>query len=199
MQQAELPHGSDVKGIYPSGASYWTRTAEIQTQQADGSSMSFFLKVTHSETGKAMVSGEYKSMETLHATVPYLTPKPYGWGTFATDSNIHFFLCGFVKMDDDLPDSEILAAGLADLHTKAVSPTGDYGFYVPTLQGTIPQYTEWTDSWEVFFSESTRLVMQNEEKSQGSDPELQELCHLVSTAPLAWFATTLESNCLVRV
>lgn len=42
---AELPQSTRIQGIYPHGASYWTRTAEIQTEQADGSSLSFFLKV----------------------------------------------------------------------------------------------------------------------------------------------------------
>lgn len=32
-------------GAFPHAASYWTRTAEIQTNQADGSSQSFFIKV----------------------------------------------------------------------------------------------------------------------------------------------------------
>ncbi len=41
----ELPEGSQIKGIFPYGASYWTRTAEIQTEQADGTPRSFFLKV----------------------------------------------------------------------------------------------------------------------------------------------------------
>ena len=43
--ETELPEGSQIKGIFPYGASYWTRTAEIQTLQADESSQSFFLKV----------------------------------------------------------------------------------------------------------------------------------------------------------
>ena len=132
--------------------------------------------MTQNETGKAMVSGEFVSMKTLHDTLPYLTPTPYAWGTYAADPNVHFFLCGFVEMDDDLPDVNALAAGLAELHTKGLSPNGKYGFPVPTLQGTIPQYTEWTDSWEEFFTRSIKLVMDNEERSQGSDPEVQELC-----------------------
>lgn len=45
LTMSELPNGSEVKGIFPFGASYWTRTAEIQTKQADGASLSFFLKV----------------------------------------------------------------------------------------------------------------------------------------------------------
>ena len=41
----ELPQGSRIKGISPCGASYWTRTAEIETEQVDGTQLSFFLKV----------------------------------------------------------------------------------------------------------------------------------------------------------
>lgn len=43
---AKLPEGSIVKNIRPYGASYWTRTAEIETRQPDGADLSFFLKVS---------------------------------------------------------------------------------------------------------------------------------------------------------
>jgi len=42
---AELPPGTQTLGIFPHGASYWTRTAEIETEQEDGSPQSFFIKV----------------------------------------------------------------------------------------------------------------------------------------------------------
>jgi protein-ribulosamine 3-kinase len=55
---------------------------------------------------------------------------------------------------------------------KGLSPNGKYEFSVPTLQGTIPQYTEWTDSWEEFFTNSIKKGFEAELKSQGSDPEI---------------------------
>ena len=135
-----------------------------------------------------MVSGEFVSMSLLHETLPYLTPIPYAWGTYAIDSNIHFFLSAFVHMKDkvsnvqglsdkgeDLPDEQKLMLSLAELHKRGINPNGKYGFSVPTLQGTIPQYTEWENSWETFFSKSIALVMANEQKSQGFDPEVQRL------------------------
>ena len=194
VTKAELPPGSQVKGIFPYGASYWTRTAEIQTEQADGAPLSFFLKVTQHETGKAMVSGEFVSMKSLHDTLPHLTPIPFAWGTYAADPNVHFFLCGFVDMADDLPDVQALAASLADLHMKGLSPNGKYGFSVPTLQGTIPQYTAWTDTWEEFFSNSIKLVMKNEENSQGPDPELQRLCEAILTKVIPRLLRPLETG-----
>lgn len=123
-----------------------------------------------------MVSGEFESMCALHKVMPRLVPTPYAWGTYAADSNIHFFLCEFAEMNDELPDIHGLSAGLAELHVKGVNPEGKYGFHVPTLQATIPQYTDWEDLWETFFSKSIHMVMINEEKSQGADPEMQKLC-----------------------
>ena len=46
LTASELPYGFHIKGIRPYGSSYWTRTAKIETEQADGTSLSFFLKVS---------------------------------------------------------------------------------------------------------------------------------------------------------
>lgn len=43
--ELELPPDSHIKGLFPHGAAYWTRTAAVQTEQADGSPLDFFLKV----------------------------------------------------------------------------------------------------------------------------------------------------------
>ena len=133
--------------------------------------------MAQNETGKAMVSSEYVSMKTIHDTLPHFAPTPIAWGTYTADPNTHFYLSEFVDMENhELPDADILASSLAKLHKKTVSPNGKYGFPVPTVQGTIPQYTEWADSWEDFFAKSLKLVMDNEEKSQGPDAEVQRLC-----------------------
>ncbi|KAL8670998.1 MAG: hypothetical protein Q9168_004490 [Polycauliona sp. 1 TL-2023] len=173
---AKLPAGSQIKGILKHAKSYWTRTARIETEQADGTPRSFFLKVTQNDVGKAMVFGEFESMKALHSASPAFTPEPIVWGTFAQTDEAHFILCEFIEMTNKLPAIAESMKMLADLHKASPSPTGKYGFHVPTLQGTIPQFTEWTDSWEVFFTKSIKLVFDNEERSQGPDPEVQRLC-----------------------
>ena len=45
MRYPELPRGTEVNGVFHHGASYWTPTAEVETKQADGSLLSFFIKV----------------------------------------------------------------------------------------------------------------------------------------------------------
>jgi protein-ribulosamine 3-kinase len=121
-----------------------------------------------------MIYGEFKSMTALHDTLPDNTPRPLAWGTYAIDSDIHFFLSEFVEMTSNPPDVDELAKSLAGLHQK-ISPNGKYGFHVPTLQGTLPQYTEWTDTWEDFFTKSLKQVMDYEIESQGHDDEVERL------------------------
>ena len=94
-----------------------------------------------------MVYGEFVSQSTLYAAVPDFTPKPYAWGTYAVDPNIHFFLCAFVEMDEfALPDPQKFGRGLAKLHQTTKSPTGKFGFPIATLQGLVPQFVQWTET-----------------------------------------------------
>ena len=63
------------------------------------------VQVAQGDVGKAMVSGEFSSMTTLHDTIPEATPEPVGWGTYASNRNVHFFLCYFIDMIDEVPGS----------------------------------------------------------------------------------------------
>ena len=189
-----MPEGTKISSISPHGASYWTRTAEIATQQADGSQVSFFLKVTENDTGKGMVSGEFVSMSTLHEALPAAVPRPIAWGTYTADSNVHFFLCEFVTMTDDIPDVEQLGEVLAELHWKNVSPNGKYGFSVPTYQGTIPQRVDWQDTWEQFFYNLMERILSIEWKSQGPDEELKELTSAMLTKVIPRLLRPLETG-----
>ncbi|CRK41923.1 hypothetical protein BN1708_008591 [Verticillium longisporum] len=90
--QAALPKGSEFLEISSHGASFWTRTARV---------------VSIGEVGKGMVNGEFVSMSALHSTLPELAPKPISWGTYKSNDNIHFFLCDFHEMDDQLVRGEM--------------------------------------------------------------------------------------------
>ena len=119
-----------------------------------------------------MVAQEFVSMKTLYDIVPDLLPKPIAYGTYAANANIHFFVSEFVEMTDDVPDTSFMAA-LADLHSKTISPNNKYGFSVPSFQRTVPQYTQWSDSWEEFFSYSLKHVFEAEEKIHGPDKDIE--------------------------
>ncbi|KAG8529000.1 uncharacterized protein KY384_006689 [Bacidia gigantensis] len=179
----KLPEGTQVVGAFPHGASYWTRTAEIETQQVDGSSMSFF--VAKGDVGLAMVSGEYVSMSELHKTIPDATPAPIGWGTSIISASL--LTAGSL-------DIQAFTAKVAELHTKGVSPNGKYGFAVPTFMGQMPQYITWTDSWEEFFTITVQRLMSNIEESQGKDPELSGLMAQVVAKVIPRLLRPLETG-----
>lgn len=42
----ELPKGTQILEISPSGASYWARTAKIETVNAQGEAFDYFVKVS---------------------------------------------------------------------------------------------------------------------------------------------------------
>ena len=171
------------QGTYPSLIDLWVLAAhQIMPMQAT--------------LIEAVVSGEFFSQSTLYAAVPDFTPKPYAWGTYASDPKIHFFLCDFVDMDEvTLPDSHKFARALAKLHTTTISPTGKYGFPVATLQGLVPQFTEWTDTWEEFFSRSFQRLVEIEEKAQGPDPEMQQLVKGIFKMVIQRLLRPLETGC----
>ena len=54
------------------------------------------------------MSSEFTSMTALHSTIPDATPEPVGWGTYASNPNVHFFLCYFIAMIDEVPGSYFL-------------------------------------------------------------------------------------------
>ena len=132
-------------------------------------------QVAQGDIGKNMVSGEFFSMTTLHQVIPDATPAPIAWGTYASNSDIHFFLCHFVDVIDEVPDIETFTIKIAELHLRSFSPNGKYGFPIPTYMGQMAQYNTWTGSWEKFFILSMERLMTTIEESQGPDEELREL------------------------
>ena len=94
------------------------------------------------------MSGEFKSMTEIHNAVPAFAPTPIAWGTYVSDPDIHFFLCPFHVMSEELPDVQRFSTRVAELHKNEKSPTGTYGFPCTTFQGNLPRDNRWTDTWE---------------------------------------------------
>ncbi|KAK8136215.1 Fructosamine/Ketosamine-3-kinase [Apiospora sp. TS-2023a] len=171
----ELPDRAVAQDIIPHGASFWTRTAQIMTSQPDGTPMPFFLKVSIGDDGKGMMHGEYESMKCLNQALPELVPFPIAWGTYETDPGIHFFICTFYDMDEELCSLDTFPRLIAELHKQGISPNGKFGFPVTTYQGRLPQDPTWCDTWEECFSRNIDIIFEHEVKAQGPDDELAEL------------------------
>ncbi|KAI9785899.1 MAG: hypothetical protein M1839_008165 [Geoglossum umbratile] len=151
-------------------------------------------RVLQGDAGKGMVSGEFASMFTLYNIMPDITAKPIAWGTYASNPNIHFFLCSFHEMTNEVPDVEVFPAKIAELHTKGVSPNGKFGFSVVNYNGRLPQNTVWCDTWEESFSRNLKHTLELEEAAQGYSEEMKRLSDAVITKVIPRLLRPLETE-----
>ncbi|KAI9695528.1 MAG: hypothetical protein M1820_008541 [Bogoriella megaspora] len=172
-----LPEGSSVVTAVGHGASYWSQSGRIDVRLSSGQNESYFIKLSRTEVGKVMVEGEFESMKMLHLVSPHMVPKPIGFGTYESDSDIHFFLCEYVDLYDELPDVVDFCRSVAELHMNSMdhSPNSKFGFPVVTCNGTVQQHTEWNSSWEAFYIESLKKAFKLEEDVHGFSPEISEM------------------------
>lgn len=190
----ELPHGAKVVSTEHHGFSFRATTGRIDVELMDGSARSFFMKVVIEERGRAMVQGEFESMTAIYNLIPDSVPKPIGWGTYETTPDMHFFLCEFKDIDQELPDVHKFTECLATLHKKSRSPTGKFGFHVTTYSGNLSQHTEWSDSWETFFAKGLRHALTHEILAKGPSEEIDILSPIIFDKVIPRLLRPLESE-----
>ncbi|RKK80378.1 hypothetical protein BFJ68_g17722 [Fusarium oxysporum] len=104
------------------------------------------------EQGKAMLKGEFYSMNELYMVAPNLVPKPHAWGQLTVSNpETFYFLCDYLETSSQDPDPVQLCSKLVTLHKSSKSPTGMFGFHVNPLRGNLPLETTWNPSWSDFF------------------------------------------------
>ncbi|KAL9620754.1 MAG: hypothetical protein Q9160_004767 [Pyrenula sp. 1 TL-2023] len=191
---ANLPPGSVIKGIVPHGTAYWTRTAAIQTEQTDGTLLDYFLKVSHTGVGESSLKGEFVSMTAIHRTASDFCPMPIAAGSYASDPDVHFYICNFIDMTEEIAELDTLPAKLADLHAHGVSPNGKCGFPVPTSQGALIMPNTWTSSWEKFFSDMMQRLFAWEKDMHGEDKEMNALTEAIIDKVIPRLLRPLETG-----
>jgi protein-ribulosamine 3-kinase len=128
------------------------------------------------ELGRVMLLGEYESMKALHNVSPDFAPHPLGHGTYESDPDMHFFICDFIEMANQLPDKTKFCSALADLHRKSTEQSnGKFGFHIDTYNAKLPQDNRWNISWEAFYLRGMQQLFELEEAAQGPSEELKEL------------------------
>ena len=183
-----------VKSTETHGISFWANTGRITVELEDGTPLCFFIKVLSGETGRAMVNSEFESMKAIYRILPSFVPKPIAHGTYQSVPNTHFLLCEFREMLDEMPDPHKFTMSLSELHQTSKSPTGKFGFHMPTYSGNLPQWTEWEESWETFFSQNLRMALDLEIKAKGYDPEFDLLVPAIFDKVIPRLLRPLESG-----
>ncbi|KAF2742945.1 hypothetical protein M011DRAFT_252883 [Sporormia fimetaria CBS 119925] len=180
-----LPEGSTIKSAVGHGASLWTRSARIDIELADGTPKSYFIKVAPGPNGISMLRGEFHSATDMQAVLPDFSPKPIGWGVFESNEDLAFFLQFYHDMDNEIPDMDKMTKMLANFHLKSSKtferltagrrPQGKrFGYHVSTHNGKLAQNNSWTSTWEEYFTQNMKTMLDHDLKKGGERPQAIE-------------------------
>ncbi|KAL2065379.1 hypothetical protein VTL71DRAFT_3049 [Oculimacula yallundae] len=193
---AKLPEGSEVVSVVPSGASAWCRTFRIDARLKNGELKPYFMKYESGEQGRRMMEGAFQSDSVYASYAPENVPTPVGFGELKDDPNTWFYICEFRNMVDDLPDVIDFVNIVSKVHRDSMgkSPTGKYGFAVPTHLANIPNDNTWQDTWETFFTQAMKTIYAFEKDAHGTDKELDSLFDALCNKVIPRLLRPLESG-----
>ncbi|KAK7931319.1 hypothetical protein PG985_002031 [Apiospora marii] len=118
-----------------------------------------------------LAKGEFESQTELHKYIPDNVAIPLAYGALVTDPTSSFFLTPFLDLSEKTPEPAQLVEVLQKLHKTSSSPTGKFGFHIPTFNGIVPLVNEWCDTWEEYFARQLRSDIEWEHSIRGPDPE----------------------------
>ena len=123
------------------------------------------------------MEGTFAAETAMYSAIPEHTPKPLAWGTYKSQPDVHFYICDFVDMLDNIPDPRSWGETIARLHQNSMgkSPCGKFGFHVTTHLANVPVANTWNKSWEVFWTQQMRSLFEQEETLRGVDKDFSNL------------------------
>ncbi|MCJ1384246.1 hypothetical protein MMC17_007362 [Xylographa soralifera] len=191
----KLPADTVVRSCNRYGASEWTVIAKIETKLANDKQKFYFLKCAEYDQGRAMLEGEFHSMNELYKAAPNLVPKPHAWGQLTiSNPNTYYFLCDFLEITGRNPDPVQLCAKLVALHKSSTSPTNMFGFHINPLRGNLPLQTTWNSSWSDFFIQLFRGTLSLDQKINGTWKNLGQLVEQAITHIVPQVIGPLEAD-----
>ena len=148
---------------------------------------------TAEERGAIMMEGEFNSLTAINQASPGFAPKVYGWGKFEK-SNSYFLLMDFLDLKMSLPDPNKFCRTLVEMHQNSQSPTGKFGFHLPTCHGKHIQPNDWDSSWCRFFTRLITIFFQTDIEVNGPWAEYQKAFETLKTKVIPQILEPLQSN-----
>ncbi|KAJ2899240.1 uncharacterized protein MKZ38_003340 [Zalerion maritima] len=193
-----LPKGTRVLEAVTWGTSAWTNTAKVITELDDGTRKVYFLKC--STYPDEMMEGEFTSITAIYNLMPSFAPKPCGRGKFTTLTSsgaleqVYFFIMEFLDIKITMPEPARFCRLVSEMHHKSVSPTGMFGFEVPTCHGKNMQPNSWTPSWRACFTELITKFFDEEIKVNGPWPEYEKAFESLTTKVIPHLLDPLQAK-----
>ncbi|KAI0143681.1 Fructosamine kinase-domain-containing protein [Xylariaceae sp. FL1272] len=190
-----LPAGTNIFSVQYYGSSAWSLTARVITSEGLGKDC--FLKVAYGQSGRIMLSGEYESSKLIYKKQPDFIPEPLGFGKYwdVSPPETCFYLSRFVDMDVVAkPDPLEFTARLAEMHRLSQSPTGRFGFHVPTCDGDRPHVVDWEESWATFYKKLLLGVCKLDIVANGPWPEFERALDQITSKVIPRLLDPLQSD-----
>lgn len=143
-----------------------------------------------------MMFGIFELEKMMHTYVPDNVPESIAWGTYMSNPDTYFYMCVFRDMVDDLLSVSKLGALVLKIHLDSMGrfPNGKFGFYVTTHLANVLNDNTWCESWEEWFTNAMKRMIQAEENSHGHDEKLKELTHALLTKVIPRLLRPLETG-----
>ncbi|OQE43171.1 hypothetical protein PENCOP_c003G07814 [Penicillium coprophilum] len=92
------------------------------------------------------------------------------------------------------PEPEPFVAKVAELHSKGISPTGMFGFPVPTVCGIFERTVTWEKSWANCFANQLKRIIDFDKQTNGAWPEFEDACKQIIDVVIPRLLGALQSE-----
>ncbi|KAK3299460.1 Fructosamine kinase-domain-containing protein [Chaetomium fimeti] len=187
--------GSKLVSAREYGSSLWGGVGKITVDVPGEGVKDYFLKtVNQGNIGRAMVHGEFESLNAIHTVFPDFAPQPHAWGQYE-DSQTWFLLTEFRHIGKQPAEPVAFTERLAELHKKSTSPTGKFGFHMTTCHAKLPQAVNgWEDSWAVLYRKQMIRMIKLDEETNGVWPEFKAVSQLLVDKVIPRLLEPLQSD-----
>lgn len=116
------------------------------------------------------MASEFRSMSLIYESAPRnLVPVVCAHGPYVTIPDVHFLICDFRPMTGEIPPPTVLVPEVAEMHRRSMSTADSrkymFGSDFPTFHGNVRVDHGWSDSWEEYFTRTTRKLFETEQKT----------------------------------
>ena len=92
------------------------------------------------------------------------------------------------------PNPEEFISKIVKIHKNGSSPTGMFGFHVPTVCGIMERTVKWESSWAQSFTHQLKDVIKYDNNTNGTWPEYDAACKQLIDAVIPRLLGALQSN-----
>lgn len=114
-------------------------------------------------------------MKAIQKVVPGFIAPAIAQGSMKNEPDCHFYLGRYLPIIDELVEPSSFCEQIARLHRNSVSPNNKFGFHTVTFNGDLPQKIDYSDSWESFFADGFRHMLDINTERAGPSEELEAL------------------------